>query len=514
VIALLTAAEMRAADAEASRALGTPRLMENAGARIAEFIATTYKSGTIVAFAGPGNNGGDAFAALASLGPAFERIIYAAPCDRPSEARREAEARALAAGIAVQPLPGTYDEACEALRNACLGVDALLGTGSRLPLADALRPAARALNRSRLPVLAIDIPSGVDADSGACDTDAVRATATIALGALKPGLLFDPGFECVGELMVAGIGIDDRILQSHAKTYAALDDAEFLALLPQRSDDADKRSAGAPLIIAGSEQFPGAAVLCARGAARGGAGYVTIATSRAAAPLIRTHLIEQVVVTFGDGSPTDAADMLIDLCRHSSAVAIGPGLGLDDWTGTMLLDFIGKLTLPFVLDASALFHIAKRLDLLAGKACVVTPHAGEFARLSGLGTIRSGERVARLREFVARTGITTLLKGRDTLVFDGSIVHVNTTGNKALATAGSGDTLTGIIATLLAQGCSPLDAARVGAYWHGLAGRYCEDVRGIGVVAGDLSDALGPAMLRSQASPRGELRRVSASSSR
>jgi len=148
-----------------------------------------------------------------------------------------------------------------------------------------------------------------------------------------------------------------------------------------------------------------------------------------------------------------------------------------------------------VIDASGLFHLSKRLDLLRGKACVVTPHAGEFARLSGKGTVAPGTRVERIREFVDRSGVTTLLKGSDTLVCDGKgPVHINPTGTSALATAGTGDVLTGIIATLLAQGLSPVDAARAGAYWHGLAGRYAERQRHVGVIAGDVAQSLGYAL--------------------
>jgi NAD(P)H-hydrate epimerase len=181
---------------------------------------------------------------------------------------------------------------------------------------------------------------------------------------------------------------------------------------------------------------------------------------------------------------------LIDISGHNSSVAIGPGLGLDDRTGAIVTGFLARNTLPVVIDASALFHLAKHLDVLSGKQAVVTPHAGEFARLSGKGTIKPGERVERLREFVLRTGITTLLKGTDTVVFGGTTMHLNATGTNALATAGTGDVLTGIVATLLSQGLSLVDAARVGAYWHGLAGRHAASVRPVGVIAGDVVDSL------------------------
>ena len=174
-------------------------------------------------------------------------------------------------------------------------------------------------------------------------------------------------------------------------------------------------------------------------------------------------------------------------------MAIGPGLGLGEGFGAIVRDFIARLDLPFVVDASGLFHLSKHLDILRDKQCVLTPHAGEFARLSGEGTIAEGERIARLRSFVARTGVTTLLKGAATLIDDGTTLHVNPTGTNALATAGTGDVLTGIIATLLAQGLPAVDAARAGAYWHGLAGHIAATQRFRGVIARDVAEALGEA---------------------
>jgi len=277
--------------------------------------------------------------------------------------------------------------------------------------------------------------------------------------------------------------------------FSILENKTFLQLLPKRDADSDKRSAGAPLIVAGSSQFPGAAVLCALGAARAGAGYVTVATATGAADALRAHLIEQVVVTISDDvSAKEAAEDIVSIAGRNGSIGIGPGLGLDDRTGKIVRGIITKNILPMVIDASALFHLAKHLDELHDKPIVLTPHEGEFARLSGRGTIAKGEREQRLREFVDRTGITTLLKGNDTLIYDGSTMHVNPTGTNTLATAGTGDVLTGIIATLLSQGLSPVDAARVGAYWHGLAGQTAAKRRPIGVIASDIIDALAEAV--------------------
>ncbi len=476
MIAVLTPQEMRDADAEAVASVGVDALMDNAGNAIAAYVREHVPPGSrIVAFAGPGNNGGDARVACAQLRE-YDCVLYG-----PDE------------------LPPDDVSARAALDGAALAIDALFGTGARLPLPQRYAPAIRALDARERRVLAIDIPSGVDALTGAVPGEAVRASATLTLAAMKPGLLFPPARERCGELWIADIGIARATLEAHAHTFAALDDAAFLAMLPRRASDADKRSAGAPLIIAGSAQFPGAAVLCARAAARTGAGYVTVATAPKAVATLHAHLVEQVVVEIGDD--------LLDVAERNSAVGIGPGLGLDKRTGEAIRDFITLCELPMVIDASGLFHLAKHLDILRAKRCVLTPHEGEFARLSGLGTVAPGTRVERLREFTQRTGITTLLKGPATLIDDGTRMHVNPTGTPALATAGTGDVLTGMIATLLAQGLSPVDAACAGAYWHGMTARQCATARPVGVVAGDLPEALA-ATLRSISPSAAALRRV------
>ena len=495
---VVTAQQMRDADAAAIRAHGDVVLMRAAGDALAEALTLLAPGARrLVAFAGPGNNGGDAYAAFAAYTAVdgdCERIVYALPSPATSDGRRDAQMRARAAGVLTRPFPETADDVRAAVAGADYVLDALLGTGARAELSGPIRMAVEALGSAGVAILAVDIPTGIDATSGAAADAAARARATVTLGAPKLGLLLEPARAHAGEIYVGALGIDDELARVSGRAYAALDDAGFLALLPPRGDESDKRQAGAPLVVAGSEQFPGAAVLCAHGSARAGAGYVTVATSAGAAPALRAHLVEQVVVTYDDRDVDAAIENLLDLTKRSNAVAIGPGLGLSDKTGAIVRGFIEKLERPFVADASALFHLSKHLDALRGKACVVTPHASEFARLSGEGTIAEGQRVERLRSFVERTGITTLLKGSATLIDDGTTMHVNVTGTNALATAGTGDVLSGIIATLLAQGLSPVDAARAGAYWHGLAGRHAARVRRTGVMASDVAEALGPSL--------------------
>jgi hydroxyethylthiazole kinase-like uncharacterized protein yjeF len=489
----VTAAQMKAIDAAAVAREGEVVLMRAAGAAIARLIDRCARGGgPIVAVAGSGNNGGDAYAALAAYGGPRRKIVYGDANATGSAARRDARARALVAGVEERAFPPDPAE----LRGAALVLDGILGANARLPLDARSAELAAAVSASDAPVLALDVPTGIDPTTGTAGDDVVRATATIALGRPKLGCFFEAARAATGALWCAPIGMrDDDAVGVDDPPTEVLDPAAFAALLPLRPRDADKRSSGAPLIVAGSTQFPGAAVLSVWGAVRAGAGYVTVAAPEGAAAALRAQLIEQVVVAYDERDPQRAARTILDLTNRCTSIAIGPGLGLSDAFGTIVNAVIGESTLPVVADASALFHLAKRLPAYRDKPLVLTPHAGEFARLSGKGTIEPGRHLERLRAFVDEYGIVTLLKGPATLIGGRDATHVNPTGTSALATAGTGDVLTGVIATLLAQGMAPLDAARAGAYWHGRAGQIALARRHRGVIARDVADALGEATL-------------------
>ena len=495
----VTAAQMRAIDAAAVARDGEVALMRAAGDAIAQLIDRYARgAGPVVAVAGDGNNGGDAYAALAAYGGARRRIVYGDPSAHGSAARRDARERALIAGAQERAFPADAD----VLRGAALILDGILGVNARLPLDARSAELVAAIAASGAPVLALDVPTGIDPTTGSAGEHAVRASATIALGRPKLGCFLDPARDLTGDLWCAPIAMrDDDANGIDDPRTEVLTPAEFAALLPQRSAESDKRSAGAPLIVAGSTQFPGAAVLCAWGAARAGAGYVTVAAPEGAAAALRAHLVEQVVVTYDERDPERAARTILELTNRCNSIAIGPGLGLSDAFGTIVNGVIGGSDLPIVADASALYHLAKRLSDYRDKNLVITPHAGEFARISGKGTIAPGQRLSRLRAFVDEHGIVTLLKGRTTLIGARGVTHLNPTGTSALATAGTGDVLTGAIATLLAQGSSPVDAARAGAYWHGRAGQVALAHRGRGVIARDVAEALGEASRVSPAAP-------------
>jgi len=498
---VVSAAQMRAIDAAAVDREGEVVLMRHAGEAIARLIPRYAREGPIVAVAGAGNNGGDAFAALAALTPRLRRIAYHDPAVDGSRARIDARERARAAGVELRPFSLSLGD----LGGAGLVLDGLLGVNARLPLQPHIAALVNAMNAGGAPILALDVATGCDPTTGELGDPHVRADATIALGRPKLGSFVEPGREATGDLWCAPLRMRDADADGIAGDARVLTAEEFDALRPRRDADAEKRSGGAPLIIAGSEQFPGAAVLCAWGAARLGAGYVTVAAPPAAAAALRAHLVEQVVVTYDDSDPAAAVKALLDLTNHCSAIGIGPGLGLSEAMGSIVRGVIAGTTLPVVADAGALFHLGKHLDEFARARLVLTPHAGEFARLSGRGTIAPGERLARLRAFLHEHGIVTLLKGPTTLIADRDTVHINVTGTSALATAGTGDVLTGMIATLLAQGLTPIDAARVAAYWHGRAGQLAAAERPVGVIARDVADALGRA---AQVEPDGDPIRI------
>jgi hydroxyethylthiazole kinase-like uncharacterized protein yjeF len=489
----VTAAQMRAIDAAAVARDGEIELMRRAGAAIARHVERHARpAGALVALAGNGNNGGDAYAALAAYDGPRARIVYADPDARGSAARRDARERALVAGVEERPFPPDP----QVLSTAGLLLDGILGVNARLPLDPRSAALVDAIAAAGAPVLALDLPTGIDPTNGAVDKHGFRAVATIALGRPKLGCLLEPARERVGELWCAPIGMRDNDAAGIDEPRTEVLDPEgFAAQLPPRPDEADKRSSGAPLIVAGSTQFPGAAVLCAWGAARAGAGYVTVAAPEGAAAALRAHLIEQVVITYDERDPAAAVETIAQAANRCSAIGIGPGLGLADAFTTIVNGVLERTNLPAVADAGALYHLAKRLGAYREKPLVLTPHAGEFARLSGKGTIAPGDRLRRVRAFVDEYGIVTLLKGSTTLVASREATHLNPTGTNALATAGTGDVLTGMIATLLAQGLTPVDAARAGAYWHGRAGRLAAAERPRGIIARDVAEALGRASI-------------------
>lgn len=488
---LLTVEAMRGVDA-AAIAAGTPglTLMEAAGAAVAERArALTPEGSLVLVLCGPGNNGGDGFVAARLLAEAGYHI----------ELRLLGERSALKgdAALAAEAWAGPVGPADAEIPAADLVIDALFGAGLCRDLEGVPRALVEAVNRSGIPVLAVDVPSGIDGDSGAVRGLAVEATETVTFVALKPGHLLQPGRTYCGALHIADIGTgEDAFAAGIAGDSRMLyRNAPGLWTLPRLSAGSHKYTRGHALVLSGPAYRTGAARLAARGALRVGAGLVTVASPASALAENAAHLT--AIMLRACENADDLDDMLAD--ERLNALLLGPGLG----TGPATCDLVAVAAnagRALVLDADALTSFRSEVRTLArhirdGEArAVLTPHEGEFARLfSGteavVGGVSKAERTARASEIA---GAVVVLKGADTVIAspDGRTA-INDHGTPHLGTAGSGDVLGGLVAGLLAQGMEPFEAACAAVWLHGDAGlRF-----GPGLISEDIPELI-PAVLR------------------
>ncbi|MFJ6084152.1 NAD(P)H-hydrate dehydratase [Streptomyces sp. NPDC092369] len=453
-------------------------LMQRAAAGLAvacaDLLGRVYGR-RIVLLVGSGDNGGDALyagARLARRGAGVAAVLLAP--DRAHagglEAFRRAGGRVVESGTVNSAL--CVDTVEEAILRADLVVDGIVGIGGSGGLRPDAERLAEVVAEARVPVVAVDLPSGVEAGSGEVRGAAVRADLTVTFGAHKPALLIDPAREYAGSVRLVDIGLGDVLPEE--PELEALQHADVAALLPVPGAESDKYRRGVVGIAAGSARYPGAAVLAVAGALRGGAGAVRYVGPAADAVLAR---FPEVLVS--DQGPKHAGRV--------QAWVVGPGAGDDaSHVGEVL-----AADVPVLIDADGL-RLADRDAVRARTApTLMTPHAGEAAALLGVAREQvEGARLASARELAARYGATVLLKGSTTLIADadGGAVRVNPTGTGWLATAGSGDVLSGLGGSLLAAGLSALDAGSVAAYLHGLAGRFASD--GAPVGAHDVAEAV------------------------
>ncbi|MFD6497248.1 NAD(P)H-hydrate dehydratase [Streptomyces sp. NPDC060188] len=445
---------VRAAERELMARLPEGALMQRAAAGLAaacaDLLGRVYGS-RVVLLVGSGDNGGDALyagARLARRGAGVTAVLLA-----PGRTHPEGLTALLRAGGTT----AAPDAAEPLLRRAGLVVDGIVGIGGKGGLRPDAARLAELADASRAPVVAVDLPSGVEADTGEVLGDAVRADLTVTFGTHKPGLLVDPARGYAGSVHLVDIGLD---LPEQAD-LEALQHADVAARLPRPGAASDKYRRGVVGIAAGSARYPGAAVLAVSGALRGGAGAVRYVGPAADAVIAR---FPETLVS-GDG-PAKAGRV--------QAWVVGPGIGDDASSVAEVL----AADVPVLVDADAL-RLADRETVRARSApTLMTPHAGEAAALLGVAREAVEEaRLASVRELAGLYGATVLLKGATTLVAGpvGGPVRVNATGTAWLATAGSGDVLSGLAGSLLASGLSALDAGSVAAYLHGLAGRFAAD---------------------------------------
>jgi hydroxyethylthiazole kinase-like uncharacterized protein yjeF len=506
---VLTPAESAALDrSSAERGVTVDSLMERAGravARAAVEVAGGAYGRRAVVVCGKGNNGGDALVAARFLSRWGMRAVAVLLAD--ADVYREAAAanleRARKAGVPIRGPEALWRE----LDRVDVVVDGIVGTGFRGAPEGLVAEAIEAVADAGSPVVAVDIASGVDGATGAVAGAAVDATITVTFGSLKPGHLLQPGARHAGVVEVADIGFPPDLVTSD---LWLVEQADVAAMLPRREPDSHKRSTGIVLVVGGSRTMTGAVRLMAGAAYRAGAGLVQVAAPEEIVPVVQAGLAEATFVPLpqtGDGAVAkDAVETLRDRLQDVDAVAVGPGLGRDDGTLAFVRGLVEATPVPVVVDADGLTAFAGRLDELAkldAADLVLTPHAGEFARLVGIDVSDlSADRVGSVRALASETGATVLLKGNPTLVaMPGGEVHVNSTGGPALATGGTGDVLTGVIAALLARGLLPTDAATAGAFVHGMAGDMAGDRLGEGATSLDVQAHVPAAVLAVKEAP-------------
>jgi len=504
-----TADEMRRMDALAIERFGiaAEALMERAGAGAAEALVGSFphvrKHGVVV-IAGKGNNGGDGFVLARLLKRRRVRceVFLAAPRDQiQGPARTKLLAWQRAGGRITVVDGGDLGALRRSLARAGCIVDGLFGTGLKGEVTGLAAELIALMNASGVPVMALDIPSGLDADRGTALGIAVEAELTVAFAAPKIGCVLFPGARHCGELVVVDIGIPDEAVALVAPRAHAITAADARRMVRPRDPESHKGDHGHLALIAGGRGKTGAAVLAGRAAARAGAGLVSVGCPDTVQPVIAGALLEEMTVPLPDdgrgglGFPDPGPYR--DLLAGKRAVAAGPGIGVSAGCRALIRWLIAEGGLPLVLDADALNCAAELGSELrrpaAGAPMILTPHPGEMARLVRATTSEvQGDRVGAARRLAERTGAIVVLKGARTVTADpDGRVAINLSGNAGLASGGSGDVLLGIIGSLLAQGYPASEAAQLGVFLHGWAADRVALARGqVGLLASDLIEDL------------------------
>jgi hydroxyethylthiazole kinase-like uncharacterized protein yjeF len=502
---VLTPEEAATLDRETqARGVGAEVLMERAGSAVAraarELAGGSYGRRAVVV-CGKGNNGGDGLVAARRLGRWGVRttvVLLEEPGALREPAATNARRLAEVPGIRVR----TFHERGlrRELDRADVAVDAIFGTGFEGMPEDAWAAAIASLNEARAPIAAVDIPSGVNGATGVTEGEAVRARLTVTFGAAKLGAILMPGAEHAGVVRVVDIGFPDDLVDAHAWLTEPSDVASWL---PSRHAETHKRASGVLVVVAASRAMTGAARLIALAAGRMGAGLVTVAAPEGAMPQIQAGLTEPTFLPLPETTEgtvaSEAVAPLLERLEAADALAIGPGLTTNESTVAFVRDTMRRSPVPLVLDADGLNAFSGDAVAFQDREAdaVLTPHVGEFARITGVKPRDlDADRPAHVRALAEQAGAVTLLKGSRTVIAQpGGRLFVNVTGSPILATAGTGDVLTGMIGGLLARGVAPLESAAAAAYLHGLAGQFAGRDLGEGALAGDVLERVPEAVV-------------------
>lgn len=486
-VEILTAEQMRHVDRRTVREFGVPEivLMENAGLRLFGFLQDTYpdlRSRRLLLLCGRGNNGGDVFVLARHLhnqGIPFQAVLFGPPGGAKGSAGVNLGAlRRLGIKVLSVVGPAGWRRARRLLEQSDLVVDGILGTGLSRPVTGLLARVFQAINRSGVEVVAVDIPSGLSGDSDGLPGPSIRASHTVTFARPKIPHVLPPARERCGTVHVADISIPREAVAAEPGTLELLDAAPLAAALPRRRADSHKGDFGHVLVVAGSRGKAGAARMTSLAALRAGCGLVTTALPA----ILRGRLVASAMEVMTEEMPETssgalaygALPRLLRLLEGKRALAIGPGLTTDPETRRLVRALVSRSRIPVVLDADGLNAFARETGLPTGarRPLLLTPHPGEMARLLGVTTREvQRDRVRTASRLASRLRCHVILKGHLTVIArpDGS-ASINPTGNPGMATGGSGDVLTGLLAGLLAQGLEAATAARLGVYLHGLAG--------------------------------------------
>lgn len=500
----VTAREMREIDQRAINDYGIPGvvLMENAGRRVAEAVAEklgAVQGSTVTIFAGKGNNGGDGLVAarhLYSMGADVKVLLLDNPDNISGDAAINLNIwKKMEQKVYTVTQKDDFNAVRLFLVKTDIIVDAIYGTGFKGKVKDYAGRIIEAINSCGKPVVSADIPSGLEADTGITGGACVRSSVTVTFGLPKIGLLIEPGAGYVGDLKVADISIPPALLETEDLKNNLLERNLVRDWLPFRPTNSHKGDYGRVLVVAGSLGMAGAACLAAEGALRSGAGLVTLAVPESVYVPVASRLTEVMVVPV-PGTETgtmalNALPVISEMMEKSDVLLLGPGLSTEVETVEVVRELISFANKPLVVDADGLNALAGQTDIIkrVKVPLIMTPHPGEMSRLTGLSTGKVQQN--RLQEALTRAaqwGVLLVLKGSRTVVAtpEGKI-YVNPTGNPGMATGGSGDVLSGIIAGLAAQGMEPERAAAAGVYLHGAAGDSAALEKGMmGLVAGDI----------------------------
>lgn len=509
---ILNSAQMREADRRATHDIGIASivLMENAGRQVVAAMESMFPDlGTrrIIVLCGRGNNGGDGFVVartLAQRGVDVSVYLIGATDEVKGDARANLDVLVRLGHTVIEIGDASvWELQFPDIRSGDLLVDALFGTGLRTPLTGLYETIVADINASELPVVSIDLPSGLSADTPDPIGPCIDATLTVTLGAPKLPLVLPPGESHCGDVVIADIGIPDAAIEAVEGPHVELLTREPMrALIEPRPADSHKGDYGHVMLVAGSAGKTGAAHLAAMGALKSGAGLVTIATPRGCQPVVAAMAPEYMTVALADGADgieTDALDHVLGL--PADVIAVGPGLGTGRATVAFVHGLLRRAGVPLVLDADALNAFVADPEQLVGpegRDVIITPHPGELARLMGVTSADvQANRVELAQNFAESHQLYVVLKGHRSLVAtpDGH-VHVNPTGNPGMATGGMGDVLTGMISAWLAQLLDAEAACRLAVYLHGMAGDLAESAEGeVALMPTDLVAHLGDAVL-------------------